>query len=106
MTTPTMAVGISIPSNHSVDGLVFAIDFLSSEGKEQLFAPFGGTSMDLAKCQDPGTEAAYTKLVETISMKVAQGVLDNETTRRVKEISGFSEFNHLQTIKSSLAINS
>lgn len=90
MTTPTMAVGISIPGNHPSAGLVLAIDFLSTEGKEQLLAPFGGVAMDLGKCQDPDTEQAYTKLVKDISLKVKQSGLDDETTRRVKEIQDFA----------------
>lgn len=90
MTTPTMAVGISIPENHPISGMVFAIDFLSTKGKEQLFAPFGGVEMDLGKCRDPNTEPTYTKLVRDTSLKVKQGVFDVETARRVKEIQDFA----------------
>jgi hypothetical protein len=90
MTTPTMTVGISIPENHPTAGLVFAIDFLSTKGKEQLFAPFGGVAMDLGKCLNTNTESTYTKLVNDISFKVTQGILDDETTRRVKEIQDFA----------------
>lgn len=91
ITTPTMVVGISIPGNHPAAGLVFAIDFLSTNAKEQLFAPFGGAAMDLRKCQDPNTEPTFTRLVRDISLKVKQGVLDDETTGRVKEIKAFAD---------------
>ncbi len=68
VTTPMMVVGISIPGNHSTSGLVFAIDFLSSKGKEQLFAPFGGVMMDLGKCQDPNT-GVHAKVVRERSLR-------------------------------------
>lgn len=91
MTVPIMAVGISIPGNHPASGVVFAIDFLSTKGKEQLFAPFGGVVMDLEKCQDPNTEPTYTQLMKEISLKVKQDAIDDETTHSVKEIHDFAD---------------
>jgi hypothetical protein len=90
ITNPVMLIGINIPGKHPVAGLVFAIDFLSIKGKDQLFEPFGGAFFNTEKCGEPNTEQAYNQLVKDISSKVRAGTLDEETSYKIKGITVFA----------------
>ena len=87
---PQMVVGINIPGNHIVSGVVFSVDFLSVKGTDKLLEPFGGTVTDISKCSDPNTEIQFNQLVEDISLKVRQGTFDEETSYMVKGIMDFA----------------
>jgi photosystem II stability/assembly factor-like uncharacterized protein len=88
--SPVMVIGISIPGNHPVSGFVFAADFLSDNGKDELYSAFGGSSIDTGKCLDPTTETKYTQSVKDVAAKVKQGTIDAETSQNVTAIRQFA----------------
>jgi hypothetical protein len=90
ITMPLMIIGISIPGDHPVGGLVFTADFLSIKGTDQLFEPFRGVLINTGNCLDPKTEEIYTQLVEDISNQVKLGAFDEETNYKVKGIMDFA----------------
>lgn len=90
ITMPVMIIGMSIPGDHPVAGLVFTADFLSIKGTDQLYEPFGGVLINTGKCLDPKTEEIYTQLVEDISNQVRLGTFDEETNYKVKGIIDFA----------------
>lgn len=53
---PQMVVGINIPDNHIVSGVVFSVKFLSVKGTDKLLEPFGGKVTDTSKCNDPNSD--------------------------------------------------
>jgi hypothetical protein len=90
ISTPLMVVGINIPGNHIVSGVLFSVKFLSVKGTDKLLEPFGAITIYNDKCNDPKTEIQYNQLVEEISQKVRQGTFDEETSYRVKGIIDFA----------------
>jgi hypothetical protein len=88
--TPQMFVGINIPGNRIVSGMVFSVSFLSIKGTDKLLEPFGGIVTDPTKCSDPKTEKAITQLIKDIYLKVKQGTFDEETSYKVKGIMDFA----------------
>jgi hypothetical protein len=88
--TPHMFVGINIPGNRIVSGMVFSVNFLSIKSMDKLLEPFGGIVTYTKKCVDPKTEKEYTQLLDEISIKVKQGTFDEETGYKIKGIMDFA----------------
>ncbi|MFZ2096983.1 MAG: hypothetical protein WAV05_10130 [Anaerolineales bacterium] len=87
---PQMVVGINIPGDHSVSGIIFSVNFLSAKGTDKLFEPLGGIFSDNSKCNDPMVETQFNQLVEEISLEVSRGTFDEETSYIVNGILDFA----------------
>lgn len=88
---PLMVVGVNLPGDHPVDGLFFAVEFLSTKGLDQLFEPFGGVYISSDKCGDPQTEQEYARIVAEMMAKVKAGAFDEETRYKVQAVLDFAE---------------
>lgn len=87
---PVVKVGVNLPLERKIQGLLFTTTFLSIKLEDRLFEPLGGVNVDYRACADKNAQARFDQLAHAMVQDIIEGRADEETLYQLGVVREFA----------------
>lgn len=88
---PIVQVGVNLPIERKVQGLLFTTHFLSIKLEDQLFEPLGGVNFSQTACADKTATNRFDDMAHSVAQAVIEGRADDETDYQLGLVREFAK---------------